>query len=64
MLVAAGSVLLGILLTNARHSVARTAYGLQWTLIALSAVLFVLLVIPVAPIGVNRRHPGRLNADC
>ena len=51
MLVASGSVLLGIWLTNARRSVARTVYGVQWGLITLSTVFFVLLVIPVAPIG-------------
>lgn len=51
MLVAAGGVLLGSLLASGRPAVARTVLAVQWSTIALSAAIFVLLVIPVAPIG-------------
>ena len=51
MLVAAGSVRLGKWLGGASPALAKRVYATEWTLIGLSGILFVLLVIPVAPIG-------------
>ncbi|HKW56435.1 MAG TPA: glycosyltransferase family 39 protein [Candidatus Acidoferrum sp.] len=51
MLVAAGSVLLGIWLENVRPVVARGVFRAQWAAIALSGALSASLVLPVAPIG-------------
>ena len=51
MLVAAGSVLLGNWLSNAQAGARKAVFSVQWGTMALSGVLFILLVIPVAPIG-------------
>lgn len=51
VLIAGGSVLFGILLDELRPGWSRSAYGLQWTAILVSGVVFALLVMPVAPIG-------------
>jgi 4-amino-4-deoxy-L-arabinose transferase-like glycosyltransferase len=51
LLIAGGSVLLGILLGGLRPSWRRTLYGLQWSAIAANGVVFVLLVTPVASMG-------------
>jgi 4-amino-4-deoxy-L-arabinose transferase-like glycosyltransferase len=51
MLIAAGTVLLGDLLGRSRPAWSRLTYGLQWTAILIGGVAFVLLVMPVAPIG-------------
>jgi hypothetical protein len=51
MLIAAGSVLFGDLLSRLRPAWSRLAYGLQWTAILIGGVAFVLLVTPVAPFG-------------
>ena len=51
MLVAAGSVLLGIWLDGIRPVWARIVYGAQWVLLAAGAILFALLVTPDAPFG-------------
>lgn len=51
VLIAGGSVLLGNLLANLRPAVSRLIYGVQWTAIVAGGVVFVLLVMPVAPIG-------------
>lgn len=51
MLIAAGSVLLGMWLEKARPVVAKGIYRAQWSAIVISGVLIILLVIPVAPIG-------------
>lgn len=51
MLVAAGSVLLGVWLAHVPLAVAKRVYRAQWTAIFLSAIFVALLVIPVAPIG-------------
>jgi hypothetical protein len=50
-LIAAGSVLFGRLLGNLRPARARLLYGMQWTAILIGGLAFVLLVMPVAPIG-------------
>lgn len=51
MLIAAGSVFLGNLLSRLRPAWSRVTYGAQWTAILLGGISFVLLVMPVAPIG-------------
>lgn len=51
MLVAGGSVLFGILFGRLRPVFSRLAYGVQWAAILVGGVAFVLLVMPVAPIG-------------
>ena len=51
ILIAAGSVLFGDLLGRAHPAWSRLAYGVQWTAILIGGVAFVLLVMPVAPIG-------------
>jgi hypothetical protein len=51
MLIAGGSVLFGGLLGRSRPAWSRLAYGAQWTAIFIGGVAFVLLVMPVAPIG-------------
>lgn len=51
MLIAAGSVLLGNLLSRLRPAWSRVTYGAQWTAILLGGICFALLVMPVAPIG-------------
>ncbi len=51
MLIAGGSVLLVNYLGSAKPAVARLVYGVQWTAIAASGVVFAMLVMPVAPIG-------------
>lgn len=51
MLIAAGSILLGDLLARLRPAWSRLVYGVQWTAILAGGVAFVLLVMPVAPIG-------------
>ena len=51
MLIAGGSVLLANLLSNLRPTWSRLVYSMQWTAIFAGAVVFVLLVMPVAPIG-------------
>lgn len=50
MLIAAGSVLFGDLLVRSRPAWSRLAYGVQWTAIIVGGVIFVMLVMPVAPI--------------
>lgn len=51
VLIAGGSVLLGILLGGLRPAWSRLVFGLQWVAIAVGGIGFVLLVTPVAPIG-------------
>jgi hypothetical protein len=51
MLIAGGSVLFGDLLGRSRPVWSQLAYGVQWTAIFVGGVAFVLLVMPVAPIG-------------
>ena len=51
MLIAGGSVLFGDLLSRSRPAWSRFAYGVQWTAILIGGLGFVLLVMPVAPIG-------------
>jgi 4-amino-4-deoxy-L-arabinose transferase-like glycosyltransferase len=51
MLIAGGSVLFGDMLGRSRPAWSRLAYGLQWTAILIGGAAFVLLVMPVAPIG-------------
>jgi len=51
MLIAGGSVLFGDLLGMSRPTSSRLAYGVQWASILVGGVAFVLLVMPVAPIG-------------
>lgn len=51
MLIAGGSVLLAGWLNNLRPLWSRMIYGLQWTAILVGGLVFVLLVMPVAPIG-------------
>jgi hypothetical protein len=51
MLISAGCVLLGDLLARLRPAWSRLVYGVQWTAILAGGVAFVLLVMPVAPIG-------------
>ena len=51
MLIAGGSVLFGDLLGRLRPAWSRLAYGVQWAAILIGGVIFVLLVMPVAPIG-------------
>jgi hypothetical protein len=51
MLIAGGSVLFGDLLGSLRPGWSRLAYRLQWTAILVGGVVFVLLLMPVAPIG-------------
>ncbi len=51
MLIAAGCVLFGNLLGSLRPAWSQFAYGVQWTAILIGGVAFVLLVMPVAPIG-------------
>jgi Dolichyl-phosphate-mannose-protein mannosyltransferase len=51
MLIAGGSVLFGDLLSRSRPAWSRLAYGVQWTAILIGGLAFVLLVMPVAPIG-------------
>jgi hypothetical protein len=50
-LIAGGSILLGGLLGGLRSRWSRLAYGVQWTAILAGGVVFVLLVMPVAPFG-------------
>jgi dolichyl-phosphate-mannose-protein mannosyltransferase len=50
-LLAAGAMLLATCLNRVRPALARAIYGLQWTAMVGSGVLFVLIVVPVAPIG-------------
>ena len=51
MLIAGGSVLFGDLLGRLRPAWSRLAYGAQWTAILFGGLAFVLLVMPVAPMG-------------
>ena len=51
MLLAAGSVLLGIWLAGVRPVWSRLIFGVQWVGIAAGLVIGVLLFLPVAPIG-------------
>ncbi len=51
MLIAGGSVLFASLLGSLRPAWSRLVYGMQWTAILVGGVVFVLLVMPVAPIG-------------
>jgi len=51
MLIAGGSVLLGLLVDGVRPAWSRFAYGLQWTAILVNGFVCVLLLLPVAPIG-------------
>lgn len=51
MLLAAGSVLLGIWLAGARRLWSRLIFGVQWAGIAAGLGIGVLLFLPVAPIG-------------
>lgn len=51
VLIAAGSVLLGNLLNRLRRAGSRSVYGAQWAALVLGGFLFILLVMPVAPIG-------------
>lgn len=51
MLLAAGSVLLGIWLARLRPLWSRLIFGVQWVGIAAGLVIGVLLFLPVAPIG-------------
>ena len=51
MLIASGSVLLGMQLSAVRPAWSRLAFGAQWTAILAGGVGFALLVLPVAPIG-------------
>jgi 4-amino-4-deoxy-L-arabinose transferase-like glycosyltransferase len=51
MLLAGGSMLLGIWLAKLPPLVSRSIYGLQWTGIAAGLILGILLFLPVAPIG-------------
>jgi hypothetical protein len=51
MLIAGGSVLLGNLLSTLRPAWSRLAYGGQWVAVLLGGVAFMLLVMPLAPIG-------------
>jgi hypothetical protein len=51
MLIAGGSVLFGNFLGGVRSRWSHLAYGLQWAAIFAGAVVFALLVMPIAPIG-------------
>src|SRR5262249_28418202 len=51
VLLAGGAALLAIWVNRLRPVIARAIYGLQWTAMVASGVLFVLIVVPVAPIG-------------
>lgn len=51
MLLASGSVLLGIWLSRLRPLLSRVIYGVQWALIAAGLIIGILLFLPVAPIG-------------
>jgi hypothetical protein len=51
VLIAAGSVVFGRWLDGLRPAWARLAQGIQWAAMAFGAVLFILLVVPVAPMG-------------
>jgi hypothetical protein len=51
MLIAAGSVTFGKWVRGLRPAWARLAQGAQWAGLLLGAVMFTLLVVPVAPIG-------------
>ena len=51
MLLAGGSVLFGNLVSRLRPAWSRLAYGVQWSAIALGGVAFVILVMPLAPVG-------------
>jgi hypothetical protein len=51
MLIAGGSVLFGNLLSRWGPAWSRLSYGVQWTAILAGGVTFVLLVMPVAPMG-------------
>ena len=51
MLIAGGSVLFADLLAKSRPAWSRLAYGAQWTAILIGGAGFILLVMPVAPIG-------------
>ena len=51
VLLAAGSVFLVSWLAGRRPALSRTMYGVLWTAMAASAALFILIVVPVAPIG-------------
>lgn len=51
VLIAGGSVLLGMLLAGLRPVWSRLAYGTQWAAIVGNGVVVALLVLPVAPIG-------------
>ena len=51
MLIAGGSVLLGMWLAGLRPAWSRVIYAGQWTAILAGGIAFALLVMPVAPIG-------------
>ena len=51
MLIAGGSVLYGDWLGRLRPAWSRLAYGVQWVAILIGGVVFVLLLMPVAPVG-------------
>jgi len=51
VLLAGGSVLFGDWLGSLRPSRSHLAYGVQWTAILMGGVAFMMLVMPVAPIG-------------
>lgn len=53
MLIAGGSVLLGVLLNGFSAARARAVYAMQWTAIVAGGIAFGLLMMPVAPIGSN-----------
>jgi len=51
MLMASGSLVLGLLLSRRAVRWSRAIYGLQWTAMAGGGVVFAALLLPVAPIG-------------
>jgi 4-amino-4-deoxy-L-arabinose transferase-like glycosyltransferase len=51
MLIDAGCVLFGMMMERLRPAWSRLIYSVQWTAIAVGGITFVLLVMPVAPIG-------------
>jgi len=51
VLVAGGSVLFGHLVSKLRPPLMRFIYGVQWAAVCVGAVIFALLVTPVAPMG-------------
>ena len=51
ILLAGGSVWLGILLAKARPVWSRTVYGVQWAAIVINGIIGLLMFLPVAPIG-------------